>query len=75
MIAIALFGTAAAFFAGFCLGAIFGNKRSAPATKTKVPFNLHILSEDERRELRRRQRELQNFFNYNGDEMPEIEDT
>lgn len=61
---------ACSFCAGFCAGAVLPRQAKAAKHITEKPVQERRMNEDQERELRRRQRELMNFFNYNGDAMP-----
>lgn len=63
---------------GVCIGlliALYALSHAGRAADDPPPANRsRTLSDEEWREFRRRQRELQNFFNYTGDVMPPEED-
>lgn len=65
---------ACAFFAGLYAGTVFKPSAAGNDRKDEKPDNVVKLSEDQKHELQRRQRELMNFFNYNGDEMPDSQE-
>ena len=77
MIVTAIFCGICAFCAGVCactvLYAAISVSKSPTQQKPK-PQRVQKMSEEQERELRRRQRELINFFNYNGEEMPDTEE-
>jgi hypothetical protein len=60
-------GICAGFCAGMTLPALWTGRQKAPKPPTP-------LTREQEKELRRRRREMLNFFNYNGDPMPETDD-
>ena len=61
------------FLCGLVVGGKLHPKDTKPALNGKQEDKKPIvqLTEDEQREIKRRQLEIQNFFNYNGDPLPD----
>lgn len=70
-----LFAVICVACAGVCAGAAIVICRDYPGEEDKVTEPpLREVSEEDKKESIRRQRELVNFFNYNGDAMPVAEE-
>lgn len=65
-----------ALCAGVCVGLIVAlsvDGRGGDA-RNKASSHSRLLSEEELKDFRRRQREMQNFFTYTGDPLPKTEE-
>lgn len=65
-----------AFTGGFVLASYIYSKQTIPALKTTTEDSKPTveLTPDQKREIQKKQIEIQNFFAYNGDELPKPED-
>lgn len=64
------------FIGGFVLSSHFHSHIGKPALNkaTEDKPSVVELSEEQKRELKKRELQIQNFFAYNGDEMPKPEE-